>query len=165
MDRSASDRGRQASIEGFANENIVCGLLMKKYQNVSQVDLPLSPYDLVLARKMSDGSEDIIRIQCKTAPKNVSFTGGSRGGVDRTYKSGVKSYTQSPKYSDCVVGIHFDNGTPHMFFIPTCLIEEWKKKSISLNKITKLKDNFELLENCKNKEFVIAKAKEYGILG
>jgi hypothetical protein len=35
---NTEDIGRQASIEGFANEHIAAGLLMKKYQNVSLVD-------------------------------------------------------------------------------------------------------------------------------
>lgn len=40
-------RGRQASVDGFAHEHIVVGILMKTYQNVSLVDLPLSPYDII----------------------------------------------------------------------------------------------------------------------
>jgi len=35
MSKKSEDRGRQASIDGFAHEHIVVGLLMKKYQNVS----------------------------------------------------------------------------------------------------------------------------------
>lgn len=35
-----AERGRQASVDGFAHEHIVVGILMKKYQNVSLVDLP-----------------------------------------------------------------------------------------------------------------------------
>lgn len=161
---------RQASIDGFANEKIVCGLLMKKYGNVSSVDLPLSPYDIIIVNKLSDGSEDVIRLQSKTARKSVPFTGGERGGVDRTYKSGIKTYVQSPKHSDCVVGIHFENGEPELYFIPTVLIAELKSKkgdqakSISINKIKQLKNNYEILENCKNKDFVIKKAKDFGIL-
>jgi hypothetical protein len=164
MNKNSEDRGRRASIEGFANEKIVCGILMKKYGNVSLVDLPLSPYDIIVVRKMTNGSEDIIRIQSKTARKSVSFTGGSRGGVDRVYKSGVKTYIQSPKHSDCVVGVHFTNDEPELYFVPTLLIAELGKKSISLNKIKQLKNNYEILENCKNKDFVIRKTKEYGIL-
>jgi len=164
MPLDSQERGRQASIEGFANEKIVCGLLMKKYGNVSLVDLPLSSFDIIVVRKMSDDSEDIVRIQSKTAKHSISFTGGSRGGVDRTYKSGVKTYTQSPKYSDCIVGINFDNNRPYLYFVPTLLISELKQKSISIKKIQALKDNYEMLENCKNKDFVITKAREYGII-
>lgn len=164
MKKDSEDRGRRASIEGFANEKIVCGILMKKYGNVSLVDLPLSPYDIIIVRKMADNSEDIIRIQSKTARKSVSFTGGSRGGVDRVYKSGVKTYIQSPKHSDCIVGVHFKDNEPELYFIPTLLIEKLGKKSISLNKINQLKNNYEILENCKNRDFVFKKAEEYGIL-
>ncbi len=59
---------------------------MKHYGNVSLVDLPLSPYDIVIVRHTQQG-EDIIRAQVKTAQKSISFISGSRGGVDRTYKS------------------------------------------------------------------------------
>lgn len=41
------ERGRQASVDGFAHEHIAAGILMKRYQNVSLVDLPLSPYDII----------------------------------------------------------------------------------------------------------------------
>src|SRR3989338_2989053 len=163
MTLSPEERGRQASIEGFANEKIACGILMKRYGNVSLVDLPLSPYDIVIARKIGK-TEEIIRIQSKTATRGVSFGGGSRGGVDRVYKSGVKTYTQSPEYSDCVVGVHFEDGKPELYFVPTILIVELKQKSVSLLKIKSLKNNYEMLENCKNKDFVLNKSKGYGII-
>ncbi len=83
MDRE--ELGRMASVEGFANEHIAAGILMKKFQNVSLVDLPLSSYDIIIARKLENGKEDIIRAQVKTARKSISFRGGTRGGVDRTY--------------------------------------------------------------------------------
>jgi hypothetical protein len=158
------ERGRQASVNGFAHEQIVCGLLMKKYKNVSLVDLPLSPYDIIIARKMQDGSEDIIRVQVKTARKSVSFVGGSRGGVDRKYISNVKTYIQSPKTSDCIVGVNFGEGKINLYFVPTLLISELGRKSISLSKIESFKNNYEILEKCKDRGFVIKKAREYRIL-
>jgi len=75
----AEKRGRDAAISGFAHEHIAAGILMKRYGNVSLVDLPLSPYDIVIVYK-SEGGEDIVRAQVKTAKKAISFTGGSRGG-------------------------------------------------------------------------------------
>jgi hypothetical protein len=158
------ERGKWASIEGFANEKIVCGLLMKRYGNVSLVDLPLSPYDIILVRKIEEGKEDIIRLQVKTASDSLKFTGGERGGVDRIYKSNVKTYVQSPELSDCIVGICFEGEIPALYFFPTLLIPEINQKSISLNKIQAFKNNYEILENCKDRNFVINKAKEYGIL-
>ena len=100
------ERGRQASVEGFAHEHIVVGILMKKYQNVSLVDLPLSPYDIIIVFKEKDGTENIIRAQVKTAKKSITFRGGLRGGVDRTYKSGIKEYIQSTVHSDVIIGVH-----------------------------------------------------------
>lgn len=164
MPMSRAERGRQASIEGFANEKIACGILMKRYGNVSLVDLPHSPYDIIIVRKLRDGSEDIIRLQSKTATRGISFTGGTRGGVDRTYKSGVKSYVQTTKHSDCVVGVHFSNGEPELYFVPTLLVEKLGKKSISLNKVQHLKNNYNFLEKCKDRDYVLQKAREYGII-
>ena len=160
-----AERGKQASVDGFAHEHIAAGILMKKYQNVSLVDLPLSPYDIIIVRKTTDNSEDIIRAQVKTATQSVPFTGGGRGGVDRTYKSDVKTYTQSTATSDVVIGVHpIGNNAFELYFVPTILIEELNQKSISINKIKDLKENYTILENCKNRKVVIDKCREYGIL-
>ena len=37
---NSAKRGLQASVDGFAHEHIVAGIMMKRYQNVSMVDLP-----------------------------------------------------------------------------------------------------------------------------
>lgn len=161
---NAEDIGRQASIEGFANEHIVAGLLMKKYQNVSLVDLPLSPYDIIIVRKLQVG-EDIIRAQVKTARTSVSFTGGTRGGVDRTYKSGVKTYTQSPITSDIIIGLKpLDSKSFDMYFIPTLLISTWGTKSKGLGMIEPLKNNYDFLEHCKDRNYIMRKARELQII-
>ena len=157
-------KGRQASADGFAHEHIVFGLLMKKYQNVSLAGWPLSPYDIIIDPK-GRGREDVIRAQVKTAPKSVPFTGGGRGGVDREYKSGVKEYIHSTETSDVVIGIHpIDDNSFELFFVPTVLIECLNQKSISINKIQDLKENYFILENCKNRQLIIQKCEEYGIL-
>jgi hypothetical protein len=159
------ERGRQASVDGFAHEHIAAGILMKRYQNVSLVDLPLSPYDIIIVRKTADDSEDIIRVQVKTAKQSLSFTGGGRGGVDREYKSDVKTYTQSTATSDVVIGVHpIGDNAFELYFVPTVLIEELNQKSISINKIADLKENYEILENRKNRKVIIDKCREYGIL-
>lgn len=159
--------GRQASIDGFAHEHIVVGILMKKYRNVSLVDLPLSPYDIIIVRPDENlGREDIIRAQVKTVSGvSIGFTGGGRGGVDRTYKSGVKEYTQSTATSDVVIGI-LSRGDKsfELYFVPTVLIERLKQKSISINRIPDLRENYFVLENCKNEELIIQKCQDYGIL-
>lgn len=163
----AGERGLQASVDGFAHEHIVAGILMKKYQNVSLVDLPLSSYDIIIVFK-NEKEEIIIRAQVKTANKSISFTGGTRGGVDRFYKSDVKKYTQSTVTSDIVIGVtpkqkkgvnEFD-----LYFLPSVIIEKLKQNSISINKLKKVKNNYSFLENCKNKKYILSKAKKFGIL-
>lgn len=158
--------GREASIKGFANEHIVVGLLMQKYHNVSLVDLPLSSYDVVLVRKI-DGADDFIRIQVKTATNNVSFTGGSRGGQDRSFNSVEnisKAYTHTIDTSDVVCGVHKNhNESFDLFFIPTILIEKLGQKSISLSRIAELK-NYEFLDNCKDREWVLKKGRELRLI-
>jgi len=163
--KDKEERGRQASVDGFAHEHIVVGILMKKFQNVSLVDLPLSTYDIIIVFKKEDGSEEIIRAQVKTAKKSISFVGGTRGGIDRTYKSGVKEYVQSTATSDVVIGVHpLDNDSYELYFIPTILIEKLGQKSISINKVEKLKNNYDILKKCKDYNFVISKCREYGVI-
>lgn len=164
MDKSGK-RGLQASVEGFAHEHIVAGILMKKFQNVSLIDLPLSPYDIIVVFKEEDGTEDIIRAQVKTAKKSISFIGGTRGGIDREYKSGVKEYRQSTSTSDVVIGIHpLGNDSYELYFVPTILIEKLNQKSISIKKIEKLKNNYFILRNCKNYDLIIDECEKYGII-
>ena len=69
----AEKRGRDAAISGFAHEHIAVGILMKRYGNVSLVDLPLSPYDIVIVYKTESG-EDIVRAQVKTAKSSIINT-------------------------------------------------------------------------------------------
>lgn len=157
--------GKQASITGIANEHIVAGILMNKYQNVSLVDLPSSPYDIIIVRETEEGYEDIIRVQVKTSPKSVKFTGGTRGGVDREYKSGVKTYTQSTLTSDIVIGINEISFQKYdLYMVPTILIEELGQKSISINKIDKLKNNYNILEKCKDISYVLDHAEKNGLI-
>ncbi len=158
-------KGKLASVEGFAYEHIAAGILMKKYHNVSLIDLPLSPYDLIVVFKNEFGEETIIRAQIKKATKSISFIGGSRGGIDRTYKSGVKTYVQSTKTSDIIIGVHpISQDAFELFFFPTILIEKINQKSISLSKISGLKNNYFFLENCKNIENILIEAEKLGII-
>lgn len=161
-----AQKGKEDSVKGFSNEYLVVAVLMRKYFNVSKVDLPLSSYDVIVVLPQEDEEELIIRCQVKTANKSIKFTGGTRGGVDREYVSGVKEYIQSTKTSDVVVGVDYnvENRTADLYFIPTILIEILGQKSISLSKVDSLKNNYEMLEQCKNREYVLLKCKEFGII-
>ncbi len=155
------DKGKEAAVSGFAHEHIAVGILMKRYQNVSLVDLPLSPYDIIVVFKDEYGKEEIIRAQVKTARESISFTGGERGGVDREYKSGVKKYRQNTQTADLVIGVHENEDRSYsLYCVPTCLIEELNQDSISLRKIAFLRDNFEMLERCKDREWVMSQARK-----
>jgi hypothetical protein len=160
---SREEKGRKAAINGFAHEHIVIGILMKRYGNVSLVDLPLSPYDIVIVYKR-DNREDIVRAQVKTAKRTVPFTGGGRGGADRYYKSGIKTYVQSPEKCDVVIGFHPYDDSYDLYFVPTILIEKLGQKSISIRKIQALKNNYEILDRCKDETFVIDTAKSFNII-
>ena len=169
---SKENTGKQASVDGFAHEHVAAAILMKKYHHVSLMDVPLSSYDMLIDLRSTGDHEEIIRAQVKTARPRVRFTGGGRGGVDRDYKSGVKTYTYSTENSDVVIGVHpiDDNDrTFVLYFVPTILIEELNKAGlnktgIAISKIEKLRENYFILENCKNEEIVIDKCREYGIL-
>jgi len=154
------ETGRRGAVEGFANEHIAVGILMKRYQNVSLVDLPLSHYDIIIAIKQDDGREDIIRAQVKTARDSISFVGGVRGGADRTYKSDVKKYRQDTTKADVVIGVHeIEQGKYVLYFVPTCLIEVLDQDKISIHRIELLRENYEMLEKCKDREYVLEKCR------
>ncbi len=153
---NAVNEGKLASAKGFANENRLLAALLERGYNASKVDLPLSAYDIIV----EIAHNDTIRVQVKTISKNgsISFTGGLRGGVDREYKSGVKSYVQSTATSDIVVGVSSKkcNGDSEVnfYFVPTLYIEHIGQKSLSVNKIRNAKNNWEILRNCKIRESV-----------
>ena len=149
-------KGKHASAKGFANESRLLAALLERGYNASKVDLPLSTYDIIVERR----KHDTIRVQVKTVSKSgsISFLGGVRGGKDREYKSNVKSYIQSTETSDVVVGVNAKRGNGDkeidFYFIPTIFIEMVKQKSLSINKIPQAKNNWKLLEECKDPEFI-----------
>ena len=165
---SREDTGKQSSVDGFAHEHIAAAILMKRYHHVSLMDVPLSSYDMLIDFGNTDEHEEIIRAQVKTARTRVPFKGGGRGGRDRVYKSDVKTYTYSPENSDVVIGVHPIDDNDRVFelyFLPTILIERLDQKTgIAISKIEKLRENYFILENCKNEELIIDTCREYGIL-
>lgn len=148
--KTMQEKGRKAAIKGYAYESIVLGMLMEKYGDVSRAGLPMAFYDLMI--KIDKAT---IYAQVKTCSKRIRFTSGSSG----------KEYVQSTDTSDVVIGIRSKNiQTFELYFVPTVLIEYLNQKSISINKVHAFKDNYFILENCKNRELIIQKCKEYGIL-
>lgn len=157
--------GTDALTETFANKHIVTGILMRKYQNVSLIDLPLRPYDLIVVLKENDEDGIIIKARIKVAKKSVSFIGRDQGSVSRKYKSEEREYTQSTKTSDVVVGIKsIEESSFDLYFVPTILIEQFGTRSKSIGKIVALKNNYEFFEKCKDHPFILQKAKQLNVI-
>ena len=80
---------------GDAHEHIVLGILIRLGLEVGKVDVSSTPYDLIIRpyENPKTKSSSFIRAQIKTVKTSLSFSGGSRGGIDREYKSNVKTYT------------------------------------------------------------------------
>lgn len=104
------------------------------------------PYDLLIrVRKYSQRDEwRWIRGQVKTVRKSVSFIGGSRGGKDRFYRSGVKTYKYTTTHNDLIIAI--DKNTMDLYLIPTMFLDLWGK-SKSIGKLLILKNNWDILLN------------------
>ena len=151
------EEGKRAAARGAANESRLLAALLARDFNASKVDLPSSTYDIVVELE----SREIIRLQSKTVNPSgsVSFQGGTRGGVDRSYVSGVKTYVQNTKTSDAVVGVDArtanGEGSVDFYFVPTVLIEAIGQKSIVTNKVQPGKNNWDLLHYCKDRDQVL----------
>jgi hypothetical protein len=157
--------GTDALTETFANKHIVAGILMRKYQNVSLIDLPLRPYDLIVELKENDEDGIIIKARIKVAKKSVSFIGRDQGSVSRKYKSEEREYIQSTKTSDVVIGINpIEENSFDLYFIPTILIEQFETRSKSIGKVAALKNNYEFFEKCKDHPFILQKAKQLNVI-
>lgn len=128
--------GKEAAVAGFANELIVLAMLMTNYPNSSKVDMPLASYDIIIERTTGSHAS-FLRAQVKTASKSIPFTGGSRGGVDRSYDPQIhqnKQYTQNITTSDLVIGIHRSKGQTVLYLIPTLIISILGQKSLANTK-------------------------------
>ena len=159
-------KGKLAAAKGFSNEHRLLSSLLLRGYNASRVDLPHSRYDIIVESGVESVSIEFIRIQVKTVSgsNSIGFTGGLRGGVDREYVSNVKEFVQNRETSDIVVGvdvtkINGDDKTD-FYFIPTIVIEKLGQKSISINKIPNAKNNWDLLNNCKDENFVMKYFKD-----
>lgn len=144
---TGKDKGAYAADLGASNEFIVTGILIRLGFDVGVMQVSRTPYDLWLfAYKKPDGDMVPLRVQIKTvsAGGSIKLGGGSRGGVDRQYKSGVKEYKYTTEHNDLVIGV--DKSTLDLYLLPTVFTETWgKSKSIGFLQL--LKNNWNLLLN------------------
>ena len=142
------DKGKFAATLGDAHEHIVIGLLIRVGLEVGKVDVSSGPYDLfIYAYSAPKGNRIFLRAQVKTigATGSLHLGGGQRGGVDRVYKSGVKTYTYTTKHNDVIIGV--DEDTLDLYIIPTMITEKRFKTSVSKNKLKIFKNNWDVLLN------------------
>lgn len=134
---------------GDAHELLARSVMMRLGFEVGKIDLSSGAYDVIVAGMDKPSGEKIfLRIQVKTVNGSLSLKGGIRAGVDRTYKSGVKSYKYTTEHSDLIFGI--DKKTFDIYVVPTQFCILWKS-SVSKNKIQILKNNWDILLNWNKK--------------
>ena len=134
------------NILGDAHEHFVTAILMRLGFNVSVASIKGTPYDLLITcYENGIGSpEHIIKAQVKTCGTSIRFIGGSRGGIDREYKSGVKEYKYSESHNDLIIGVKKD--TLDLYLVPTRFLKKFGK-SKSLNQLEGFKNNWDILLN------------------
>ena len=152
--RLLEPKGKDISVKGDSNEHRAVATLLERGYNASLVDLKNSKYDIVI----EVSSTEFLRLQVKTADSgSISLIGGVRGGRGAIHSDAMK-YWYTPEICDCLVGVVSDrnNGgdTIDFYVVPTLWIENVFQQSIAVKKIQFTKNNFELLELCRNGEYV-----------
>lgn len=139
------DKGKIAANLGDAHEHIATGILIRLGFDVGIVDVHGTPYDLmIIGFEKPEGKKITLRAQVKTADNSISFIGGSRGGIDREYKSGVKTYKYTTAHSDVILGV--DKNTLDIYVVPSRFLVNWGG-SRATSKLQPLKNNWKILLN------------------
>jgi hypothetical protein len=142
------DRGAFALLWDGAHQYLVVGILMRMGFLIYVNKDPAGTFDFIIpafedfAREKEKNA--LLRAQVKTVKRGMRFIGGTRAGVDRVYKPGVKEYKYTPKHNDLIIGV--DPDTLDLYFVPTRFIAKWGK-SVSKRKLEPLKNNVEILLN------------------
>lgn len=131
---------------GDAHELFVRAIMMRLGLEAGKADLSGSAYDVIIGgMEKPDGKNKIfLRGQVKTMDNSLTLTGGSRGGIDRKYISGVKHYKYSIEHSDLIFGV--DKNKLDIYIVPTSFSDLWGN-SVSKNRIQPLKNNWDILLN------------------
>jgi hypothetical protein len=144
-------KGKFEALLGDAHQFIVAGILIRLGFTVSLVALKGEPFDLIIYAHETPGGREIpLRCQVRASHKSVKFTGGTRGGVDRIYKPGIKKYKYTTEHNDLIIGVNID--TLDLYLVPTKFIANWGE-SRAFSKLKPLKNNWEILLNW-NEEYL-----------
>lgn len=144
---TGKDKGAFAADLGASNEFIVTGILIRLGFDVGVMQVSRAPYDLWLMAFDSPGGNNVpLRVQIKTISESgsIKLGGGTRGGVDRTYKSDVKEYKYTEEHNDLIIGVHKE--TLDLYLVPTRFADKWGK-SKAVSHLELLKNNWDLLLN------------------
>jgi hypothetical protein len=126
---------------GQAHELLVRAIFMRLGLEVGKVDLESGPYDLIVRIKNTSNDAYFLRVQVKTIKGSLPLTAGSRGGVDREYKSSEKQYKYNKNHNDIIIGVDRENFDFYVF--PTMFAELYGS-SVSKKKIQVLKNNWDI---------------------
>lgn len=130
---------------GDAHELFVRGILMRLGFEVGKVDLSSGPYDLIVAAYVEpDKEKKFLKAQIKTVTGSLSLTGGGRAGIDREYKSSVKTYKYSEKETDLILGV--DRASLDIYIFPAMFAPKYGS-SVAKKKIAVCKNNWDILLN------------------
>ena len=156
-EKERSRIGKEAANRGIANEHIALGILMHRY-NASKVDLPSSKYDILIEKK----NNNFIRVQSKSDKNGINFIGNMRGGKSIGGGSDKKyAYRYNRFHCDVIMGVETIISKAGMlkkvnlYFLPTIVIENLQTKSISYGNIKEFENNWQILENSKDEEFIL----------
>ena len=129
-----------------AHQFITIGILVRLGFRVSMADGRGGSYDLIIpAFENFDAHPEktiLIRAQSRTITKSLGFTGGGRGGINRVYIPGIKTYKYTEKHNDLIIGV--DEHSLDLYLVPTRHIQKWGS-SKSKTKLQAYKNNWNIL--------------------
>ena len=103
---------------GDAHELFVRAIMMRLGLESGKADLSGGPYDVItIGMDNPEGQKKFLRVQVRTIINTLNFTAGSRGGIDREYKSDVKVHKYSLKDNDLIFGV--DRDSLDIYVVPT----------------------------------------------
>ncbi len=140
----------------FTNKGRLLLALTRLEYNASILKSSDLAYNIII--DIEEGNRTI-QIQAKAVRLGgyLSFTGGARGGKDKTRTSPVKEYVQDTSMADIIVGVETNRASRDkidFYFIPRLLIDQLNQKSLSVYKIPNAKNNWEILDKCQDPDFV-----------
>lgn len=144
LDYTGLVKSKSGNILGDAHELFVRAIFMRLGVPVGGVDFSASPYDIFVTAKTSNTTYKILRAQIKTIVKSLTLKAGSRGGIDREYKSSAKTYKYTEDDIDLLIGV--DKFTLDLYLFPAISLSKYGG-SVSKNKIVACKNNWEILQN------------------